>query len=641
MIQKHLKYGASYITDSQLSTALRAASGWGSWNSINVLIDAGAKVNKTSLSRHTPLAYACEEGFPKTAAALLAGGADANAVCSHGTDTILWYSAYLNPNVDCVQEMLIYGADPNHHLFDPPLLIQIALSDFDTACFIPICNALFNGKRPIKLDATDADGWTALIVASSKGKLDLVQWLLKSGADIDRLNRHNYSALALAASKGHVEIVAALLKKGAQINVAPRPPLIYAVSYPDILRLLLDSGADVNAVDPLGNTAINSASQGGIIDSVKMLVEKGADVNHKNQYGWSPIFYVVCPHSSALTRLLAENGAKMDDVVEGQTLLHMAIGEDLELLKTLLEFRKVININAVNSHGYTALHYAIFESNIEYLKILIRAGADVNTQCPDGTTPLHIAAEDPNRLGHLKLLLADEDVLKIDAITRMLVFNPTKPADVKQTVRGGTFYTALAAACLSASPATIKFLIDEGASVRLADEISGRLPHHFAAANGFDNFQAIILSYQGDIMVSDKEQKNCLHWAAQFGNLKVVESITSRLSSEGTLARYINQPDSHGWTPLCWAARPHDRGWARKMRSEQPDFAGVVKALLLNGAQRDVKCTLGNGTITEELTPLELARRCDAGRDIINMLQYGRRYTHSIQLLLAMSALIQ
>ncbi|KAI1147758.1 hypothetical protein F4825DRAFT_128901 [Nemania diffusa] len=124
-------------------------------------------------------------------------------------------------------------------------------------------------------------------------------------------------------------------------------------------------------------------------------------------------------------------------------------------------------------------------------------------------------------------------------------------------------------------------------------------------------------------MVSDKERKNCLHWAAQFGNLKTVEFIQARLRSDGILARYINQPDSDGWTSLCWAARPHHAGWARKMRSEQPDFAGVVKALLVNGAHRDVKCTLGNGTSTEELTPLGLARRCDAGGDIIDMLQHS------------------
>lgn len=59
------------------------------------------------------------------------------------------------------------------------------------------------------------------------------------------------------------------------------------------------------------------------------------------------------------------------------------------------------------------------------------------------------------------------------------------------------------------------------------------------------------------------------------------------------------------------------------MRSEKPDLAGVVRTLLLNGAQRDVQCTLGNGVDNQTLTPLDLARRCDAGNSIIEMIQYG------------------
>jgi ankyrin repeat protein len=374
----------------------------------------------------------------------------------------------------------------------------------------------------------------------------------------------------------------------------------------------------------------------------------------------------------------------MDGIAGGYTLLHLALDGDPEILKTLLEFRKRFDINALSSDGVTALHGSIKRSDIRYLQILIRAGADLNTPDPNGETALHIAARKAETLDHLKLLLTQsdidsdkicsklgsplciasrklnvegvralvdrgvnvnlsipnnllstplisvlgtygcttrsKDILTIDVITRILVF---KEADVKQTVPGGRFYTALTAACLSAGPATLKFLIEEGAKVDLADTVSGRLPHHFAAANGLDNFQAIMLSYRGDMMVSDNQQKNCLHWAAQFGNLGVVEFIISRLNDEGKLARYINRPDSDGWTPLCWASRPCKGGWVKNMRSEQPNSEGVVKALLLNGAQRDVKCSLGNGTDTEELTPLDLARRCDAGEDIIAMLQHG------------------
>lgn len=389
--------------------------------------------------------------------------------------------------------------------------------------------------------------------------------------------------------------------------------------------------------------------------------------------------------NAALTRLLAESGAKLDCMVLSQTLLHLALSKDLDILKTLLEFRRSINIDAPNAYGFTALHLAATRSDTKHLQLLIKAGANLNVQTPNGQTPLHIAAEKAEAIGHLRFLLAqpdieldsicqgrgsplfiasrglnvegvralldaganvnltipnspfptplmsvlgthgrttrDKDVQTIDIITRMLVLKPRKKANVKQTNPGCGFYTALAAACFCAGPETLQFLVEQGAEVRLADEVSGRLPHHFAAANGLGNFRAIALSYRGDLMAPDKEEKNCLHWAAQFGNLRTVEFIIARLRYERRLECYINRPDSDGWTPLCWAARCCGDSWARDMRSEQPDFSGVVKMLLLNGAKPDVECKLGNGTGSETLTPLDLARRCDAGQDIISMLR--------------------
>ncbi|KAL6827243.1 ankyrin repeat-containing domain protein [Trichoderma sp. SZMC 28015] len=694
VIQKYLNHDSSYIRDKKPSTALWAASEWGCWYSISALVDAGADVNEIQYgsSPSTPLTSACRMGYSKTIETLLARGADANAAGVSGMNPGLWYSVVNDPNVECVRVMLRYNADPNHSNFNPPLLVQMAGSNHETARLLSICDVLLAGIRPINLNATDGSGQTALIVASRYDKIDLVQWLLKSGADVDILDDNDKSALYYAIENGSVDVVAALLQKRAQIDVAHalgEQPLIFdAISHPEIVRLLLEFGADVNLTNSLGNTAINRASASGNVEVAKMLIEKGADINHEDYQGWAPIFDAVSYSPNIfLTRLLAENGAKLDGTLNGETLLHVALGQNLDFLKTLLEFRKGIKIDALNTSGITVMHSAIDRSDVQYLNALIRAGADINARDTDGDTPLHRAAADAETLDHLKLLLSqpdieidnisprwgsplciaarftnvegvralldcgadvniaipnilystplisvlstrgraarNEEIPKIDVIARMFALNPSNKANIKQRVTGSVFYTALSAACRSAGPATLKFLIEEGAEVHTADPVSGRLPLHFAATNGLDNFQAIVLSYRGDLMVSDKEQKNCLHWAAQFGNLRTVQFIISRLEDERRLERYINQADSDGWTPLCWAARPSDIGWANNMRSEKPDFAGVVRTLLLNGAQRDVLCTLGNGIDTGMLTPLDLARRCDAGDNIIRMIQYG------------------
>jgi len=380
----------------------------------------------------------------------------------------------------------------------------------------------------------------------------------------------------------------------------------------------------------------------------------------------------------------------MDGKVDGRSLLHMALDSNVEMLKTLLEFRTAIDIDSLDDFGFTPLCRAVtIHPNISHLHVqaLIRAGARINQRGPNGASILHHAALEAHKLPYLRLLLSQpdididnpstewssplcvaawclnvegvralldhgadvnfylqnalystplisvlgtrgsttssEDMLAIDTIIRMLFFNLPTRANVKQKVPGGRFYTALSAASLCSSLETLKLLLGEGADVHQGDPDTNCMPHHFAAANGIDNFQAIILSYRNDLMAADKENKNCLHWAAQFGNLKTVQYIISRLRDDKKLQMYINQPDSDGWTPLCWAVRPHEMSFWHDMRSEQPNYAGVVRALLLNDARPDVKCMLGNGTVTENLTPLDLAKRCDAGEEIINMLQHA------------------
>lgn len=210
----------------------------------------------------------------------------------------------------------------------------------------------------------------------------------------------------------------------------------------------------------------------------------------------------------------------------------------------------------------------------------------------------------------------DRDAQKMDMVVRMLVSNK---ADIQQTLCGSafTFDTAFQGACFNAGVATINFLLDEGASVQHCDSL-GRLPLHFAAANGIENFLAVMLTYRGDIMAPDKEGKTCLHWAAQFGNSQTVKFIIDRLHDAD-----VDCKDSDGWTPLCWAARGSNPGDFGKMRSEKPDFLNVIRTLLRHGASPETVCSLSDdeGTGTIHKTPLSLARLCGSGVEITSALE--------------------
>lgn len=116
-------------------------------------------------------------------------------------------------------------------------------------------------------------------------------------------------------------------------------------------------------------------------------------------------------------------------------------------------------------------------------------------------------------------------------------------------------------------------------------------------------------------MDEDGARKTCLHWAAQFGHLKAIELILSRLD-RGERTRYLEALDVNGWTPLCWAMRAYIGKWIVEFGSEESDFVGSVRCLLKHGAKPDVECRIGKGNNAERFTPLLLAQLYESSVEI-------------------------
>ena len=416
----------------------------------------------------------------------------------------------------------------------------------------------------------------------------------------------------------------------------------------ELTEILLDAGANPEFANGTEATLLSSAVVCSSAEAVEMLLKRKVDLNHKDKWGWTPICDAVGNIRSAeIVRLLADNGANLQDTAgDGESsLLHMAIFGPPKILQILLEFRKSIDLERRNASNNTPLLWMRSYANPESLELLIKAGADVNAlnerqenslhcairegipQCvtvllaqaemelnrvsPKAGPPLHLACSIPDVDSVLALLKRGANIhidmpdiiwstalvtalagrgqredseIKVDQIVRALVHDG---AVVHATIRGAIFHSALFAASLGAGVGTINFLLDEGASAQQADPVSERLPHHLAAANGIVNFETIVLSYRGDIMAADKTGKNCLHWAAQYGNAKTVEFILGRLANQpARRARYVDQADNDGWTPLCFASRPYTfDSFAGGMRSEAPDWAGVVSPSCLQDSE--------------------------------------------------------
>jgi ankyrin repeat protein len=154
-------------------------------------------------------------------------------------------------------------------------------------------------------------------------------------------------------------------------------PLMYAAAFGNAkqMKLLLESGADVNAQNAFQATALIWA--GGDAVKSQMLIEHGAGVNVHTQQGRTPLMAAAKRNGNAdLVRLLLEKGADVRTPGD-TTLIQAAQSGDLEIMRLLIE--SGANVNCISPRlGETPLMYAAASDNVEAVRLLLAKGANPN-----------------------------------------------------------------------------------------------------------------------------------------------------------------------------------------------------------------------------------------------------------------------
>jgi len=135
-------------------------------------------------------------------------------------------------------------------------------------------------------------GDTGMILALREDSMDVFEALLNApDVDLEAKAGNGDNALMIASFKGNKPAVEALLAKGAEVNRPGWTPLHYAAAngHNEIVQMLLEKSAYIDAESPNKTTPIMMAARGGHIRTVKLLLDEGADASLKNELGMNAI----------------------------------------------------------------------------------------------------------------------------------------------------------------------------------------------------------------------------------------------------------------------------------------------------------------------------------------------------------------
>ena len=450
------------------------------------------------------------------------------------------------------------------------MLALIAASCFAASVDLRVLEAVKNQDTPdlrsllkqhADVNAAGVDGATALIYAAHQNNLEMVKLLIGAGANVKAANRYQVTALAEACNAGNGEMMEALLDAGADPNAAigegetplmtaartgsvrgvqallrhgasvnakesyrGETALMWAVAedHPDVAKLLIDQGAQVNARSTVydfnfrkvasggtqaiyskgGLTALLFAARQGSVESAKVLIAAGADLNlAEPDYGFTPLLEAIYNDHYDLAGLLAEHGARLDGALYvavemrnmdyfgnrprkpvtgkldelGFIRLLLDQGADPNgILKTKLPMRQTQGPVAVQA-GATPFYRAARSADLAVMRLLIEKGADPNKASDDHTTPLMAAAA-----GQGSRFAGGEEKPEAEFI-QALTLCLDKGADVNAVNDRGE--TAMHGAAQRGADQIVQFLAERGAKLDLKNK-AGRTPLDVALGIG-------------------------------------------------------------------------------------------------------------------------------------------------------------
>ena len=379
---------------------------------------------------------------------------------------------------------------------NPKQALFEAIDAGDTAKFRSLLT-----QFPSLRDATDSQamGETPLCRAARKGKIDIVNLLIELGAPVDARACNGATPLMFAAQAGQLEVI-------------------------DQLCL---SGADLEAVNPSIECAraMFFAAGAGQLDACKRLASRNANLTAKNGQGDTCLILAASAGRTAVVNWLLDQGVAIDEPNNsGATaLMRAGIMGHLEVAQLLAS--RNANLTTKDVRGDTCLILAARAGHTAVVNWLLDQGVAIDEPDISGATALMCACE----MGHLEVaqLLASRNA--------------------NLTAKGWFRGTCLSWAASEGHTAVVNWLLDQGVAIDELDN-SGTTALMFACERGHLEVVQLLASRNANLTAKDQFGDTCLKWAASQGRTAVVHWLLANGASP-------DDPDHSQHTPLYYAVQ--------------------------------------------------------------------------------------
>lgn len=489
-------------------------------------------------------------------------------------------------------------------------------------------------------------GWWG--IAKYKKGSEIRTFCKKHGKDVEKRDEDGCTLLHLAAIDQSVEVINYLLDKGAEVDAKSNeeytPLQLAATRNPDVgvVAALIQAGADVNVKANTGCNSLHYAAMSGFgqVERIELLLKNNADIESRENGGKTPLMWAVSSEKNfPVVKCLIEQGADLKTKDNfGNSLLHEAVWMNKEsdvVVKYLVE--KGADINAKNDQGKTPLEFALSIEGADkntpaviYLQSLADAAkteADKKAADEAAKTEEDKMAADEAAKAEAEKAAADK---KAESTSTRGPVSPDEQTEIDEFVKKNItdnydfdddYGKLLVIAAQKSGPAVINFLLDKGADINAKNEEGVTALHRAARrslvitkllvekranvnATSFDGDTPLqcaareqtpiakyLISHGADVNIKEKKLGWApIHIAAEDNtDIEMMKCLVENGNAD------VNLRDNNGNTPLYYAIRNKN--------------VEIAKYLVEKGSNYHAKNKLGK-------TPLEAHERAFGGYDL-------------------------